>query len=419
MKIKSTIAGLAVLGLLCLVATSCASSLMYSRATSQLRSGDKVGAVLSAAASLSYDQENYKALELLDSAYPAAVAEKRAEADAALAATDDLRWERVARAWEAIHAMGDAIAALPPLYRKGEGSPVRFALAYDAALLAEARAKAAEFRYGEGRRLLALGRRAEARSAYADFQKAESFFPGYKDAAVLLGEARDLGSGRIAVLPFETSSGDSLSRSFADMVQGGCQAALLGAAAKEAFVQVVERSRIESMIAEGELSLGDLADPRRRPDAIGIYGANVMIFGKVLALSPSYPTVTARSESFVAEIERPVADAPLGAAKTEKVKRRAFVTIFAKRSSVSATVSLRAVDLETSLVVESKTVSDSMSDSCEWAVSSGDSEAVPERYRGLLAKGERDLRSPDEMMPRMAERMGEAFSKALVARLGR
>ena len=61
----------------------------------------------------------------------------------------------------------------------------------------EAKAKAADYYYNEGRRLLALGERGDknaAREAYKMFQKLDYYYDRYKDEDKLMQRALDLGT---------------------------------------------------------------------------------------------------------------------------------------------------------------------------------------------------------------------------------
>jgi tetratricopeptide (TPR) repeat protein len=416
MSVARTSVRAAVLALSALSLLSCASSAAYSRAVASMKAGDSAGAVLSAAESLSHSAKNYKALALLESAFPAAVAERKSAAAAAAAGGDERRWEAIVACWEAIHAMNDAVSALPPLYRKGSRAAVSFSFEYDRALLADAREKAAAYRYGEGVGLLSLGRRSEAREAFESFRKALAYRPGYKDAEEQASRARELGADKIAVVPFDSRLRDPDALGFLDTLYGVCQSALVQAAKDKLFVQVVERARLEAVLAEAELSSSDLASARFGPEAVGLYGANILVFGQLLSFSAEYPQVRSASESFQVEVEEPIkgAAAVNGKVPTAKVKKVAVVTTFTKASSVSASVAYRAVDIETSVLLTAETRSDSLGDKREWAVLTGDKEAVPERLSALLAAKDEGVLLPSQLMPRLASRLDGAFASSFL-----
>jgi hypothetical protein len=402
---------------LALGSLSCASELAYSRASASLEGGDRVGAVLMAAEALSHSAANYRALSLLEAVFPRAVAECRTEAEAALARGDELRWETVVRDWEAIHTMNDAVGALPSLHHQASTQPVVFAIGYDRQLLARAREEAASYRYAEGLRLLASGSRSDARAAYASLKKVQAFHRGYLDSEVLMAKAQELGADRIAVLPFDSRLLDGDSLAFLDILYRGCQSTLLEASISRSFVQVVERSRTEALLAEQLLSSSDLAKARLGAEAARALGANILVFGQLLSLSAERPRLTTRTEYFQVEVDEPIRGAlPVeGAAPTQKVEKRGALTIFSKRSSLAATATYRAVDIESSVILDARSIVDTISDTNEWATWTGDRAALPPKYENLVEARDRELLEVEDLMPRLAARMNRTFTDGFFA----
>jgi hypothetical protein len=397
---------------------SCASQAAYKKAKRELERGDLAAATLAAAKSLSSKPGNRDALVLLEAAFPAAVATLRLESDRALESQDPLRWETVARDWSTIHAMNDAIRALPPLYRKGSKEAVAFSYLYDAELLDRARGEAAEHRYREGLALMSRGSRAASREAYGSFAKALSYAPGYKDAAARAEEARDLGSDRIAILPFAAAKGDFRSASGAGLLYDGCVSALVALASRRDFLQVVDRGAIEAMLAERELSASELADPRTRLDPAGLHGANILVSGQLLALAPEYPTARLATEILRKEVDEPIPGAaPVnGVVPTRKAMKSATVTVFTKASALSVTAAYRAVDMESSVIIDARTATESMRDEYRWAVYSGDEEALSPEQERLVARKEAEVKTPEAMLPELCDRLARGFAASFAAK---
>jgi tetratricopeptide (TPR) repeat protein len=397
------------------LASSCASRVAYREATESLERGDYVSATLNAAKSLARDAKNYKALDLLVKAYPQALSAMKADAAYAMTQSSPRRWEVVARAWASIHAMNDAILRLPPLYRKGSRTALTLSMEYNQELLIRANAEAAENRYQEGMALLGPGGRAQYREAYQNFKEALSFAPAYKDAAKRAEEARDLGSDRIAVIPFTQSVGSKEAELVAGSLYDAFLSALVTAAKERTFLQVVERNRVESLLSEREFSMSDLMDGRIPSFASGFYGANVLSFAQVSGVSIAYPSIVSKTETFEVVVEEaiPGAVAVNGVLPTQKVTKRASVTSFTKKSSIAVTVAYRAVNAETSVIVDAETRTEEARDEHAWAVYLGDKEAIPARYASLVQARERDVKSPFELLPGLCSALGSRLAKRL------
>ncbi|MBP7094949.1 MAG: hypothetical protein KBC36_02545 [Spirochaetia bacterium] len=401
-----------------LVLSSCASGIAYRNATRELERGDYAAAALQAATSLYHDPKNEKSLDLLVRAYPLAVETLAAASDEALEGSDRRRWETVADSWAALHAVNDAILRLPPLYRKGSKVPVSFELRWDRELLARARAAAADNRYAEASDLMRSGDRRSFREAYESFRLADRYAPGYRDALARAEEARSLGSDRVAVLPFGTGLYSFEARSAADALYGAFVSNLVAAARRKTFLQVVDRGVVEALVAERELSLGDLADPRLRADMKGVYGASVLAMGQVLALEAKYPSIVGATEIYKTTVDEIIpGSTPVGGVyPTWKVEKTAVVTTFTKSASLAATVEYRAVDAATSVVVDAASVTEKLSDSWSWAVLTGDKAAVPASVQPLLLLAERDIKGPELMIGELAALLGSRMAASLAAR---
>ncbi|MBN1241087.1 MAG: hypothetical protein JXA15_00100 [Spirochaetales bacterium] len=415
--LRRSILVLAVLGSV-LGLSSCASGIAYRNAARELERGDYAAAALQAATSLYHDPKNEKALDLLVRAHPLATESLERAVDEAMESVERRRWETVADSLATLHAVNDAIQRLPPLYRKGSKTPVGFELRYDRELLASARAAAADNRYAEAGELMRPGDRRSFRDAYESFRLADYYAPGYRDALARAEEARSLGSDRVAVLPFGTGLFSFEARSAADALYGAFVSNLVAAARRKTFLQVVDRGGVEALLAERELSLGDLADPRIRADMTGIYGASVLAIGQVLALEAKYPSIVGVTEIYKVTVDEVIpGSTPVdGVYPTWKAEKAAVVTTFTKSASLSATVEYRAVDAASSVVVDAASVTEKLSDSWSWAVLTGDMAAVPASVQPLLLLSERDIKGPELMIGELASLVGARMAASLAAR---
>jgi hypothetical protein len=103
--------------------------------------------------------------------------------------------------YEALNRLADAILRCPSC-RQSVGEQQRYT-----AQLTEARLKAAEARYTRGMALLKEKNRLSAKQAYQDFERAESIFPGFRDARQKLEEAYWAAVLKVVVEPVEVRRG--------------------------------------------------------------------------------------------------------------------------------------------------------------------------------------------------------------------
>lgn len=401
-----------------LFSVSCASQFALGEAQESLRRGDKVGAVLKASEAIKYDGKNSQAVDLLISTFPDAVNEQKEIAERAQKNTAKYHFETVVLAYSNIHAMNDAIRALPGVYKKDTKTSYTFEYEYFNAELSEAKEAAAEVRYEEACNLANEGKRLKYREAFYSFEKTLSYVPEYKDAKARMEEAKKLGSDRIVVAPFQIKARDYMSNDFATILYDDFIAKLINARSTKLFLQVIERTQLDAIMKEQEISLSSIVDERTSPEALKVLGANIMVFGQLNDLTPVYPQVTSQSMQYETVIEVPIPNAVKGSdgkIPTMKQTVYAVLTTFYRFSSLSATISYRAVNLETSEIIDAKSVNKDIQDNHEWAVYSGDKRAIPSKYLHLLDKKDESVRTPQAMMAELADDINSQVSRGILS----
>ena len=149
--------------------------------------GDYEVAVFNSIERLRRSPQNKKARETLRQAYPDMVATLQGDIDAAKMSPDPLRWERAIQHYEVLNRAYDEIMRAPAA-RQVVRNPQNFQTPYNEALL-----KAAEVRYALGTEALAAGRagdRERAKEAFAHFERALEWRPGFRDSEARREEAR-------------------------------------------------------------------------------------------------------------------------------------------------------------------------------------------------------------------------------------
>ncbi len=428
---------------------SCASGIALYKAKQQLKQGDSAGAVIYAAESVREDAKNYDAVDYLVSIYPEAVEKLKQAVDEADRSASKYHLEDLVGTLSSLHAMYDAVSRLPPVFRKKSAVPVSFPVSYQRDRLAEAKGGAADLRYSEGLAFSAKGSRKSWRDAHKSFLKTMVYVPGYRDAEIKSREARELGSDSILVLPFNAGSNASISLDLAPLVNTGNLSAFVGqylsmlaggegfapelgtivystymstlvaSASRQDYVRVVERSQIEAMLGERELAVSALADGRVKLDSQGIQGANIIVFGQLTGVVPEGPSQSAKTVYLQAVVEQPIPGAlPVnGIVPVEKVTIFVTVLVHTKTSSLTASVALRAVNAENSILIDAVSRTQTIRDTVEWAEYSGDKRALGGIYLNLVDKREEQIRSPREMMAELAKTLVAPAVGSLLAKL--
>jgi len=94
----------------------------------------------------------------------------------------------------------------------------------------------------------------------------------------------------------------------------------------------------------------------------------------------------------------------------QTVVKSAIVTVFTKSSALVVTAAYRAVDVETSVIVDAQTLTDGMRDEYRWAIFQGDKDALSAEYAELVRRGESEVRQPEAMLPEICSRLARKFA---------
>ena len=110
---------------------------------------------------------------------------------------DPDRWEEVFNMYSILKTQQDLIRSLPKLYIENENREINFSkIDYDNEII-EAKKKAAEYFYQNGKKLLGENNRMKAREAYYAFEKIDRFYTNYKAAYNLKNEAKEKGTNKV------------------------------------------------------------------------------------------------------------------------------------------------------------------------------------------------------------------------------
>jgi tetratricopeptide (TPR) repeat protein len=182
------------IGLITLVLVSCSSG------KKSLENGDYDKAVYTAVNRLKDSPNNKKAFETLAQGYEYALSRHLTRVEDAKLTNDVFKWEEVARNYQAINNLANAVDDCP-VCMEAVPQPKKFINE-----LADVQYFAAEARYTNAKKLLDLKTRVSAKEAYFDFERAEQYYPNYKDARILQDSAYWAAVFKVVVEPVEVNS---------------------------------------------------------------------------------------------------------------------------------------------------------------------------------------------------------------------
>jgi hypothetical protein len=191
---KLNIIGVFLIGLTILLINACSSG------KKSLQTGDYDRAVYTAINRLKSNPTKNKAIETLQKGYDFAL-NRHLERIKDVKLTDDIfKWESVVAEYQAINNLAYAVGDCPACL-----NVIPDAQKY-VAEISDAKYFAAEARYKAGVKLLEKKNRADARDAYYNFEKAEQFYPDFKDAKIKMDDAYWAAVIRVRVEPVQVNS---------------------------------------------------------------------------------------------------------------------------------------------------------------------------------------------------------------------
>ena len=182
------------IGLTTLILGSCSSG------KKALENGDYDKAVYTAVDRLKSSPNNKKAFETLTAGYEYALRRHLTSIDDAKLRNDIFKWEEVARNYQSINNLANAVDACP-ICKVAVPQPKKFIIE-----LADAQYFAAEARYENAKKLLNLKTRVAAKEAYFDFERAEQYYPNFKDARMMQDSAYWAAVFKVVVEPIIVNS---------------------------------------------------------------------------------------------------------------------------------------------------------------------------------------------------------------------
>ncbi len=173
-----------------------------------LQKGNYYEATLKAVERLRQSPNNKKARHTLGEAYYRAVEENLRTTRTLDTQVNPLNWEKIAESYGRLNEMGNQIRKSPAALQI-----VKNPTSYLSEEI-KAKDKAAEARYNEGTKAMALKTREDAKKAYYHFVKAYEWVNSYKDVANQIPIAKEAATLKVVVQPIQVPNSFGLGRDF-------------------------------------------------------------------------------------------------------------------------------------------------------------------------------------------------------------
>jgi hypothetical protein len=332
--------------------------------------------------------------------------------------SDDFRYDGLAREYQSLVNLHDAVKNLPPVRHPKTGVLLELEIVDYSDQLAEAKQLAAESHYAAGAALSLSLDLSQQKAAAKQFKKAFSFVPGYKDSESRYEATRQAGVKRIAVFPFEDLSGKNKRYgAIEELVVDQMVTSVMKDPSATEFLELISRDQLDRVIAEQKLGLSGMVNEETAMEVGALLGVHEILTGKITQIIYT-PVQTVNRE--YKEAKRVVVDTEKYKNKEGKTKtRNIYADVEAKVRHYTRTTkavikgSYRIVDVRTSKVIKSEAFEGKSNFSTEWAVIKGDSRALNSRTARLARKGETVAPVGGEMVSQAATDLANSLSNSL------
>lgn len=272
---------------------------------------------------------------------------------------------------------------------------------------------AAEGHYQEGLKLSKKGNRENAKAASKAFLKALEYIPDYKDAVAREAAARTKAIQSVVFLPFR---GDNYTVSALDANEYLLDIIISRLTSDKSvmeYTNIVDRSQLEPILKTQQLALSGLFDESTSVKIGKLVSANLIFAGKTIQISIEKPTIIHRKEHRAVKVPAVFDDLGREPLEGEQFLAEGDIDLFQKSSSVKILISFKLLDVETSTVLLSDSLSTKKIDSTSWAEYHGDDRALNKSDRELIAKGEEKVSGVEDLLVKGLKDLGMNVSGRL------
>lgn len=358
----------------------------YARAENAWTHRDYDRTVRECVKTLRYRPDFIQAEDLLEKAFPLAVEEYHRDIERKQQSSDAFPYDDIVKMYEELIYLTDIVESLKlpqteVLFFKADVQDYH-------QLLLNAKNLAAEDHYLKGLDYRKAGTREAYRSAAQEFKKCLRYAADYHDASELYEDSRRKGLTRVAVMPFENRSGQIEYGDVGDALSSKVVALLLADDELLETIEIVSRDNMNLILEEQELSQSCLVDDDHSIELGNILGVHQIITGSITHINSSEPQTVRNKKDYektiiVAQEKYEDKDGKEHIRNVyDKVKAR--VTFHETRSEVSLLASYQILDVNTSRIIHSNSISCSAGYHHEWATYTGNKKALSWSAKSLV-----------------------------------
>jgi len=294
-------------------------------------------------------------------------------------------WEEAYTLYVKIKAISDAVSGIPPQVNPQSKTSAAFVTKnVDSEIEAAAQA-AAEKNYQYAVSLETAGKSKDAAKGYTEAMK---YVAGYKDCQERYDKCRNAAIKRVAVMPFENTSGRTEYGDVGGTLTDEIIAKAMADSANMEFMEFVSRERLGQLMAEQKLSETGAFDQSSATSMGKLLGVNAFVFGKVSSMTPDFP------EDVVSKAHREATlkDLTTGATYTAA----ADVYTYTRKGSVKMSANFQIIDVARATIVKSGSSTFSADRTYQWIKYTGDQNALSGQDRAI-GSDEKTLPSAQEL----------------------
>lgn len=371
---------------------------LYSQAKTLARQKRYDHAIANVSRALQIDPEYKKAIKLIDEIYPESQSYylrelKNMEQKETLKVLD-----RRASIYTSLNMIYRAMNNLPQLIHPKTKEVLSFKLIDYSKQMDEAVQAAAEGYYQEGLKLAGTGNREDAKAASKAFLKALEYIPDYKDAVSREAAARNKAIQAVVFLPFRGLDYTISDLNANEYILDNIIAKLSSDKEVMKYTKIVDQSQLEPILQSQQLALSGLFDDTTSVEIGKLVSANLIFSGKTNQIAYDEPVTTHKSEHRKKDVPAVFDDLGRDPLEGETVTVEADVDIFKKITSAKILISYKLLDIETSTVLLSDSLSKDTEDSISWAVYQGDERALNDDDLDLISKGDEKVKDASELI---------------------
>lgn len=371
---------------------------LYSQSKSLVRHKRYDHAIANLSMALQIDPEYKKAILLIDEIFPESQKYYLRELQN-LDQTGNLSViARRASIYRSLNDINISMKKLPKLVHPKTGEILSFTLVDYTKEMDSALTAAAEGFYQEGLKLSETGNREDAKAASKAFKKVQKYIPNYKDTVSLEAAARTKAIQSVVFLPFRgnnyTVSALDANEYLLDLIISR----LTSDKNVMEYTRIVDRSQLEPILKTQQLALSGMFDESTSVKIGKLVSANLIFAGKTIQISIEKPTTIHKTEHRAVKVPAVFDDLGRDPLEGEQFLAEGDLDLFQKSSSVKILISFKLLDVETSTIVLSDSLSTEKNDSTSWAEYHGDKRALHKSDLELIAKGEEKVSGVDELL---------------------